>query len=290
MMRAPRTFARVLRHAALLGASALLLGACGDDGGTPAVDVTLQFAAVVGDRPFACDETFMVGTPAAEVRPLDFRLYVHDVALLSAEGDRVAVTLTDDGAWQHDDVALLDFEDRSGTCQNGTTETRSVVVGTVPPGDYAGVSFRVGVPEDLNHNDAAKAPSPLNLTSLFWIWRDGYKFLRIDAETVASDTPSIVHLGSTGCEGDPPSSAVTCARPNRPAVRFDAFDVAADVIELDYGALVAGIDPENDAGGEAGCMSAPSDPECASVFEALGLDLDSGEPADGPAAFFRVKE
>jgi hypothetical protein len=145
--------------------------------------VTLNFEGMVGDQPFSCTESYRLGTAETMAMPTDFRLYVSDVALIDAEGNAVPLTLEQDGKWQYDTVALLDFEDRTGTCANGTPETRTQVVGTVPAGDYQGVQFTVGVPFDLNHDDATLAPSPLNLTSLWWNWRGGYKFLRVDLET-----------------------------------------------------------------------------------------------------------
>ena len=56
------------------------------------------------------------------------------VRLVKADGSEVPVTLTQDGLWQVDDVALLDFENATGACANGTEETRDVVEGTVPAG------------------------------------------------------------------------------------------------------------------------------------------------------------
>ncbi|MEM7592163.1 MAG: MbnP family protein, partial [Cyanobacteria bacterium P01_A01_bin.83] len=88
-----------------------------------------------------------------------------------------------DGKWQHQNVALLDFEDGTDSCDNGTPEIRTQVVGTIPEGDYESLQFTLGVPPQLNHDDAAIAPSPLNLTSMWWNWQGGYKFLRLDLET-----------------------------------------------------------------------------------------------------------
>ena len=69
-----------------------------------------------------------------------------------------------DGLWQYENVALLDFEDKTGGCRDvGTVETNAQVVGTVPEGDYTGLTFDLGVPFELNHIDASTAPSPLNV-------------------------------------------------------------------------------------------------------------------------------
>ncbi len=146
--------------------------------------MTLQFQAQVGDQPFACGESYpALGMGDTTVMPADFRFYVSNVTLIDSSGDRIPLELEQDGKWQYESVALLDFEDKSGPCGNGTTETRTQVVGQIPAGDYQGLEFQVGVPFDLNHQDATLAPSPLNLTSLWWNWQGGYKFIRIDLET-----------------------------------------------------------------------------------------------------------
>ncbi len=81
----------------------------------------------------------------------------------------VVVALEQDGVWQHEDVALLDFENKAGACANGTVELNTSVRGTVPAGTRSsGLRFKLGVPFALNHANAATAPSPLNLTAMFW--------------------------------------------------------------------------------------------------------------------------
>lgn len=265
-----------------------------EDGGEDAATsmaVSLQFAALVGENAFACNTTFTgLGSSDSEMAPLDFRFYVHDVELLNEDGDAVAVELTQDGKWQVDDVALLDFEDKSGTCANGTTDVNSTVVGTVPVGTYSGIQFKVGVPFELNHADVTAADSPLNLSGLWWSWQSGYKFMRIDMTEASGESPNVfnMHLGSVGCEksGDGAGDPVTsCERPNRPSVVFEDFDIATDTVTVDYAALVAGIDLSTDGGGAPGCMSGPTDPECAGVFEHLGVSLETGAPAAGQTVF-----
>lgn len=56
------------------------------------------------------------------------------------------MTLDQDGAWQLGDLALLDFEDASGACANGTAGMNTTLRGTVPEGEYTGLSFTIGVP------------------------------------------------------------------------------------------------------------------------------------------------
>ena len=104
-------------------------------------EVTIRFAAKVGNQPFSCGSTYRLGKPAIEQTLSDFRFYVSEVALIDAQGKTVPVTLVQDGKWQYQNVALLDFENKTGACANGTTEMRDRVIGTVRKGNYTGLKF-----------------------------------------------------------------------------------------------------------------------------------------------------
>ncbi|WP_437874977.1 MbnP family copper-binding protein [Sorangium sp. So ce513] len=260
-------------------------GAGGDDGTIP---VELKFEGRVGNDVFSCEGSYAVGTSQTEVRLNDFRVYLHDVRLRRADGELVPVTLDQDGLWQHQDVVLLDFEDRSGSCANGTRETNSVVRGVVPAGDYDGLSFKVGVPPELNHGDASTAPSPLNLSGLWWNWTNGYKFLRIDSTTEADQGAFLVHVGSTSCANGA-DGKVTCDRPNIAEVTFEDIDPLATTVVADYAALVLNSDVGASAGAHGGCMSEPDNADCALVFTQLGIDIADGSPRPEHQAFFRVE-
>ncbi len=147
-------------------------------------EVAIEFEGWVGEDRFICGESYdRVGSAETTITPTDFRLYVSDIALIDEDGNTVPVELEQDGKWQYQNTALLDFENGSGVCDNGTAETNTAIVGTVPEGDYQSLQFTLGVPKNLNHEDAAIAPSPLNLTSMWWNWQGGYKFLRAEMET-----------------------------------------------------------------------------------------------------------
>jgi uncharacterized repeat protein (TIGR04052 family) len=252
-------------------------GAGGAGGGANVKNVELNFEARVGNLPFDCAGKFMVGTAGTEVSFTDFRLYVHDVRLTTADSKEVPVELDQDGKWQVQNVALLDFENKTGGCSNGTAELNTKITGKVPEGTYTGLVFSVGVPFELNHNDAATAPSPLNLTGLFWSWNDGYKFMRMDiVPTAAGAAPFLTHLGSTECMADANGKVTACGRANRPAVQFAAFDTAKNKVVIDYAALVSKNDVSMNAGGAPGCMSGKDDPECDSMFGQLGIHIADG--------------
>jgi uncharacterized repeat protein (TIGR04052 family) len=237
---------------------------------------------------FSCGDTYAVGLSATQVRITDFRLYIHDVRLRRADGEDVPVSLDQDGLWQYQDVVLLDFEDKSGGCANGTQPTNGVVRGRVPAGEYDGLSFKMGVPFELNHGNAATAESPLNLTGLWWNWNQGYKFLRIDSVPEAGGDGFIVHVGSTGCIADDDGGVAACDRPNVAEIVFTDIDPLSTKVLVDYAALVQDSEVGANAGGQPGCMSDPTDPDCLPVFTRLGIDTTDGSPRPEHQAFFRI--
>lgn len=295
---------RAIAFALLTSASTIALAACGDDDHThdhdhdagvtdtgvddtstsdTAVDgsaeqsVEIRFDAVLGGAPAACGTPATgVGEPMTTLDLTDLRWFVSDVRLISGDGTEVPLTLTADGLWQLENLAMIDLEDASGGCANGTAPTNDRVIGTAPATDIAGIAFTVGVPFELNHIDAATAPSPLSGTSMHWSWQGGYKFIRLEATTEAGFGYRL-HLGSTACQGE--IGAITgCDNPNRVEVRLDGFDPATDVVRLDLDAYFAGMNIDfNTEGSAPGCMSAPDDPECILPFERLGLAGDAAQ-------------
>ncbi len=267
--------------------------------------VTLRFTAQVNGQPFACGQRYAgVGSTRSTITPSDFRFYVSEVHLIDAAGRAVPVALAQDGAWQLDNIALLDFEDGSGPCRNGTAATHTAVQGSVPAGAYTGLRFTLGVPFARNHGDPTIAPSPLNLTAMFWTWQGGYKFVKFDTATsgqpvtTASPDPQgggnasgfSVHLGSTACAApsrtSPPSA---CQNPNRVTVQFDRFDASRQVVVADIGAVLAGANVDVNAPNTSpGCMSFLNDADCPPVMGALGLAY-GGVAAPGPQRLFSVR-
>lgn len=260
-------------------------------------DFTIRFAAEFGGKAFGCaGKIDGVGTTKASVTPNDFRLYVSQIELVGADGKGVPLTLEQDNKWQYKNVALLDFETGDNGCSNGTPDTRDIVKGTAPAGSYRGLRFKIGVPFELNHQDPTLAPSPLNLTSMFWTWQGGYKFIKIDMATGAASMSKdagghdgamkgkmggkpgaasgfSVHLGSTMCQSASRTTAPTaCANGNRIDVAFNGFDPAKNVVVFDPAPVLATTNVEvNTPETSPGCMSFPNDPECNTVMPKLGF-------------------
>ncbi|HEX4341584.1 MAG TPA: MbnP family copper-binding protein [Polyangiaceae bacterium] len=249
------------------------------------MQVTLRFKATVGAKPFACGTTYDgQGKTKVAVEPRDFRFYVQDVRLVGEHGADVPVALATRSPWQTPDVALLDFEDGTGTCVDGNADTNDVITGTVPRGKYTGVVFVNGIPDGLNHGDPLHLPAPLQVGTMTWGWLFGFKFVKAELGAVA--TPGgdaepglgLIHLGSTGCNnvddggmpnfGAPPT--VACTQANRNEVRLDGFDPGVNSVVADLGALFAGTDlsVNNQCHSEGD--------SCSTEFAALGLDYTTG--------------
>ena len=136
--------------------------------------VSITFVGEIGGKPFSCAETFEgIGAKATAVKGIDYRVFVSGAALIRADGTAQPIALEQDGKWQLDDLALLDFEDGSGGCSTGTAETNTALRGSVPDGEYVGLTFNLAVPFDKNHVDPTLAAAPLNTTAKFWNWQGG---------------------------------------------------------------------------------------------------------------------
>lgn len=262
-----------------------------DDRGWLPRDVTVQFAGKVGDADAECGATYSnIGTTGADFTLTDFRLYVSNLALKLNDGSEIALELDQDGVWQYDNVALLDFEN---DCDNGSAETNTAVqayveltTGQTP----VGICFDIGVPFELNHTDFAAAPSPLNVSGLYWVWQNGHKFVAIDG-VVNGDANYYVHVGSTGCSNaaSNPTAApdAECEHPNRPRICLDNFDAEQNAIAIDLNALLSDADITANAGMGMGmsCMSGNGDINCADVLPKLGIDFIYDNGVDAPVTY-----
>jgi uncharacterized repeat protein (TIGR04052 family) len=294
---------------AVLAASISMLSSVAHAG-----NVELKFAAEINGAPFTCGQQYSaIGTTSSTVTPSDFRYFISAVSLINSAGVAVPVTLEQDGMWQYQNLALLDFEDGSGPCINGNSALNNAVKGSVQDGDYKGVQFTLGVPFEMNHLDVIVAPSPLNLSAMFWNWQGGHRFLKVDMATSGRPVPEqtqprasmtmamraeggsmmqqrsamgsdeeeaagfAVHLGSTGCAAASRTTAptATCANPNLITVVFDDFDISTDVVVADIGKVLAQTNVDVNTDDTApGCMSGLRDPECSAILKAFGFSVN----------------
>ncbi|WP_018693344.1 MbnP family copper-binding protein [Algicola sagamiensis] len=265
-----------------------LLSACGGSSDNPTPknspepqtemkSYTIHFAAKVADQPIACQQMTdaPVGTTGVSPEFRDFRMYISQVKLVNDKNKSVELKLKQDGAWQYQNVALLDFENGQGTCKNATEAMNTKIIGSAPQDNYTAIEFTIGVPKALNHKgiDGEDAVSPLDVAGMNWTWQKGHKHMRIDVKNM------FIHLGTTGCEvtnADKEDIDCTNARPNRPNYQLKNFDPAKSTIVFDYAALIK----NNDISVSSNCMSSPTE-ACTDLYQTLGLDIDRGVCPDG---------
>ncbi len=170
-------------------------------------------------------------------------------------GGELGVFRMDEGS--HKQVTLVRFS-ACGPQQSGPS------VSLHGPTGAADLTLQLGVPFELNHNNPVTQPSPLNVGSMFWTWRLGYKFLRLDHRDWA------FHLGSGGCKS--PSSvrapSSPCQRPNLPEVRIPLGESTNVRLLVDLDDYLDGL-PVGDAGS---CMDGLyQSPFCRQLTSRLGL-------------------
>ena len=232
----------------------------------PDTSLSIPFVAEYAGVPVRC-------AGDAGIQMTDLRFYVSGLRLRDETSSWRQVSLDDDDAWQRPDLALIDLEDGTGSCANGTSDTHTSITGRIEAGSWRGLEFTLGVPFTSNHGDPLGAAPPLGDAAMHWHWRGGYKFLRAG---LRSENDSFwIHLGSTGCRGTI-GNITSCDAPNRVTVRLDEF-VPGDAIVIDLAALVAGGALED--GIVTDCSSGPAETSCLASFRAVGLDHASGQAA-----------
>ncbi len=265
------------------------------------VTLTVPFQAKAGATNIDCSTTLTgLGTSGDSATLSNFGFYIYGITLTTSAGKTVNTTLVDSSYQDaQNGVALLDFQDKTDSCAGSAKPTNKSVTlqAAVDPATVNGISFTVGIPAALNHQNASAARAPYNRTDLFWSWQTGYKFMRLDVnpnrgitKTDGTTTKTFnFHLGSTGCNGDPTTGAtVSCSNLNVPSVQLSGLKVTNNTttsIVLDYAQLAAGVNLNVESGGAVGCMSGTTDPECPAMFDNLGLSLTNGTAATTQRVF-----
>ncbi len=279
-------------------------------------NIAIEFGLKSANQSVSCKDTglkFGLDNSSASIK--DARFFVSNLNVIDAKGNAHPLQLVQND-WQYQNVALVDFEDASGKC-DANAQTNTSIVAMPYSGKVSGISFDIGVPLSvigkdgkrisLNHSNTETSPSPLNISGMGWNWQGGKKFIKFelvpdDGITRKDDKIKVwtVHLGSTGCAGNPADDTdLVCSSSNRVHIKLDKFNPKTDKVIFDIGALFAKSHVTKDDGGASGCMSSPLDPECAGIFEQLGLRLtessqgakDQGQMVkDGFAAIIRAEK
>jgi uncharacterized repeat protein (TIGR04052 family) len=275
-------------------------GAAEADAGDDGTRVLIPFLGTVDEQPVRCGQRYTgVGVSRSEIELRDFRIYVHDVALIDAAGKATPVTLDDDAAFQmryrkadgsEGGLALLDFTNAdTDLCAHlATAATHTLVSGTAPKGDYERIAFTIGVPEELNHLNGASSPAPLNAYGMQWTWASGYRHVKIDVQASTGTKTKeayYFHPGAAGCTSDSGdiSGPYVCENPLTSRVELP-FRQASQAIQADLGRFFAAVDLASGLGcmGTATLLDFAGDgpgvqPKtgCAEMWASLGLALPS---------------
>lgn len=274
------------------------------------IALSIPFNAVAGEQKIVCGEYIKgLGEAGSDVKIADFRMFIHDVKLITDQGIKLEVKLDANQPSQNADVVLLDFRDSAEATticpENNTEDTgknpnynnRIKGSATIDPAyNISHIEFTVGVPFELNHRDQTNATEPLRnpglATGMHWNWQGGYKFTAIDvlpSGDITRPTDSTwfsnkwnIHIGSTGCPTAKPelasgASAEECNAPNRTTITLSLNNTRLNnmAIQLDYAALISSHNLSLDRGVKTGCMSFTGDPECADIFKKFGLPWDN---------------
>ncbi len=240
------------------------------------IAVSIPFEARFREEIATCGPEYdHVGLGDDSVKLQDLRMFVHDVQLITAGGEAVAVTL-DPSEWVYESVALLDFEDAQYPC-DATAPTKTTLDGTVPPGDYVGLRFIIGVPFGINHVDPTLYGPPLDAVDMFANTQDGHSFFRMEFEIGGTNPPNRfpIDVRSIGCVNSPGGGVTEeCASPDRLTVELPAFNLETGKVAMQLERLVVRNDVDRNQGGALGCASEASDQDCRDFFVAYGLGIN----------------
>jgi uncharacterized repeat protein (TIGR04052 family) len=173
-------------------------------------DVTITFSVHFQGLPIQCDQSLNIQNEQWQISEL--AMFFSQFSL-----NNVRPIILDDNDWQSQQIALIRY---APGCKK-TTGNMSVVaaIENIDSKTPLTLSFNVGVPFAVNHQNPLIQASPLNDSSMFWAWRNGYKFIRWDMQNDMGDSWSF-HLGSVGCE-----SAAMVRAPKRPCAQSNLIPV-----------------------------------------------------------------
>tara|TARA_B100001059_G_scaffold109412_1_gene109275 strand:- start:29647 stop:30414 length:768 start_codon:yes stop_codon:yes gene_type:complete len=199
-------------------------------------------------QPIVCHEAITIQNEQWKLQYL--RFYLSDFKL-NQQPQLLTIT-----PWQQPGLALL------GTDCHGNDNWQLTFAEPLAPGQ---LSFTLGLPFAINHQNPLTAISPLNFSEMFWSWQLGYKFLRLDMQ--GPDYGWAFHLGSTGCQ-----SASVLRPPALPCRAVNTFEVTLDYqpnqkLQLNLAALLSDIVLSQ----QNSCMSDSLQTSCQRLFDNLTL-------------------
>ncbi|MEI9941001.1 MAG: MbnP family protein [Pseudomonadota bacterium] len=160
--------------------------------------LSLSLQLVMAGKPFVFGQPNALPDGGSLI-PINLRFYISEVKLLSSSGEPLAVdAVTEAGVPEPYGVHFFNAEDADSS-------TLRVLA---PPGEYAGLSFALGLKLACNQQPPAGLSDPLTDSSqMTWPQTGGFLFLRYEGRYAAADgagasgasstdqIPSAVHMG-----------------------------------------------------------------------------------------------
>lgn len=217
---------------------------------------TLQLQLQWQGQPLHCDSDLTLAGKTFQLSQL--QLFLSDFR----QTESIALT---PGPFSNERLVLLGIDCQS----NDNGQWQIPLAGALTAGP---LSFTLGVPADLNHQNPLVAPAPLQQTDMHWSWQQGYKFLRLDLTGHASWS---LHLGSTGCKGPSVMRAPqsSCQQPNQVQVQLQYSGQPQLVLDL------APLLQDFGANGDNSCMADRQTQSCRQLLPRLGVDTGLGNSA-----------
>jgi uncharacterized repeat protein (TIGR04052 family) len=217
----------------------------------------LSFNPVFEKEAVSCQSKIENGNDSWHIN--QFQFYISDVELQDEKGVwttwQMQVT-----PFQHDNVSLVGqhcSDDNSGNWQIAFSQPINI-------DHYTNIRFSLGVPFEKNHLNPLKQETPLNYSSMFWVWQTGHKFLRLEMSSAKSNW--LFHLGSTGCSAASALRAPSeeCLYPNLININLplsQSVDMKIDLSKLFEGLILSE---------ETMCQSEHDNEACQQLFKNLG--------------------
>jgi uncharacterized repeat protein (TIGR04052 family) len=210
-------------------------------------------------EPLLCQKVFNRADVNWQYQQL--QMYLSNISLQNAQGQWHEVTLAT-SKFQTEEVALVgEVCGQESHWQLSFAENELI-------GEASAIRFTLGVPFSQNHVNPLTQASPLNISSMFWGWQTGHKFLRL--EMLAEQDNWLFHLGSMGCKAASPLRAPkkACLYPNRFEYEISLIKNKGKAMNRINFELSALLDQVN-IGQHNHCQSAPDSHVCQQLFNNL---------------------
>lgn len=229
----------------------VFLAACDTHDKQSAIPLVLTF----NGEDLACDSSNIQS--GWQVEQLQF--FISDIAIKDQQEQWHQLKL-EPSQYQSESVALLSL-----MCEQGKKTEQNlqlVLASKIEPADVSEIAFDLGVPFELNHQNPLTQPSPLNEASMFWVWRTGHKFMRVEMNN--DNEAWWFHLGSTGCSAASPVRAPSqpCRQPNRFRYRISTNSYEPISINFSLDSMLSDLVLNE----RNSCQSEPDNVSCHALF------------------------